>query len=164
MSGLNTREIMRYIIAAAVIALFSLLLGPAAAHPGMDIGEYYDRATPITDDFLPHGLRVAKWVSAGRVGSAPPLITSRCLRYGPGEFSHLFLNSPSSRRMREVFAENGVNVDKLTNLLRAHSVRGPETVAIFDEGYLVLTDGCEKANYIVPIRKGVGRQLFPLTE
>ena len=133
--------------------------GPSA----LNIVEYYVKASPVNSPALPDGLRVSRWGISGHRGKAPPVITSQCLRFAPGEFSRLFLRSPYARRLRELFVEQGADAGKITNLLIAHSAGGNEVVSIFDEGYMILFDEDQKTAYIFPIGTGMGEKVFSLT-
>lgn len=129
----------------------------------LSIEEYYKKASAVNAPELPDGLRVSRRGVPGSRQKAPPVITSQCLRFAPGEFSRLFLRSPYSRRLRELFVEAGIDAGKMTNLLIAHSAGGKEIVSIFDEGYMILFDRDESTAYTFPINKGMGEKVFSLT-
>jgi hypothetical protein len=160
-------SIIIIVIIASTVLLCAAPLQAAqgsARAPAMDIKEYYERASKTVDEGLPDGLRVAAWDHPGARNRSIPVIVSPCLRYDSGEFGRLFFTSPYSKRLREIFAEGGVNADKVASLLKVHGARSREVVSVFDEGYMIITDPDEKRNYIFPVPKGLGQKLFGLSE
>jgi hypothetical protein len=153
-------SVMTVILVLCGMALMGTVT--AADIQSVTVTRYYEKASEVNDPALPEGLKVTRWGDESGFRGGPPMITTECLRFGAGEFSRALLNPPHGRRIGELFVEAGVDLSKLTNLVRKHSAQGNEIVSVFDEGYLMLFDPNEKANYIFPIGKGMGQKLFNL--
>jgi hypothetical protein len=154
---------MNVIIRVSAVMMLIVLLGAGGAGTQpIDAGLYYEKAQPLDDPGLPEGLRIVRWGEPAQPAAAP-VITSPCLRYDPGEFMRMFFNPPHAKRVREIFAEAGVDADKVSNLLGRKTLRDNGIVTIFDEGYMMLVDRNGKTTYIFPIGKNMAGMLFRLS-
>ena len=149
-----------------LLPVYDASAGTVAQPPGPathTVAEFYEKASPVNDPGLPDGLRVSRWAPFHRHKKVPPVITSQCLRFSPGEFSRLFFHSPHARRLRELFVEQGTDAGKLSRLVAAHSHGRKEIVTIFDEGYMIIFDDNEPAAFIFPVGANMGEKVFLLT-
>lgn len=122
------------------------------------VDEYYKRATPVNDPELPEGLRWMPFTGRGVdeqdteitpvEGNAIPLNWDRA-----GSFSHDLFTSKFGLQIKEILSKHGVNIEKLTNLLKR--IGTEKSVSLYDGGFMIIFDGEAKKSYIFKTLPGI---------
>lgn len=122
------------------------------------ISDLYESSTPVKNANFPEGTRKVPFYGEALNGNHTAILPEATRWKENGQFSQEVFNSKYSEDLQRVLQEYGVNVDKLRNLTQ--SIEVEDSVAIYNNGYMLLADSKEDINYIFPIKPDIKSSIY----